>query len=122
MSNHSKLFLYIAVVTLAVVFCISCYIYNTNRFVESQQRIIQAYEKSMVCYDTISPASKNQQIQMIVEGNIKHQEEVKALLELEFNKIQNEYETQEIWTGILTIVFLIFSVSLNLEIRIAIFS
>lgn len=109
MSNHSKFFLYIIVVILTVGFCIGCYIYNTNRFVESQQRIIQAYEKSMACYDTISFASKNLQIQMAVEGNIKHQEEVKALLELEFNKIQNEYETQEIWTGILTIVFLIFS-------------
>ena len=37
------------------------------------------------------------------------QAETKALLELEFNKIQNEYETLALWAGILTIVFLIFS-------------
>lgn len=37
------------------------------------------------------------------------QSETKALLELEFNKIQNEYETLALWAGILTIVFLIFS-------------
>lgn len=36
------------------------------------------------------------------------QAETKALLELEFNKIQNEYETLALWAGILTIVFLIF--------------
>lgn len=38
-----------------------------------------------------------------------HQESVKALLELEFSKIQSEYESQEIWIGLITIVFLIFS-------------
>lgn len=36
-------------------------------------------------------------------------ESVRAMLELEFAKIQNEYETQEIWVGLITIVFLIFS-------------
>lgn len=35
--------------------------------------------------------------------------ESKSLLELEFNKIQNEYDTLALWGGILTIVFLIFS-------------
>ena len=35
--------------------------------------------------------------------------EIKDLLELEFNKIQNEYQTLALWAGILTIVFLIFS-------------
>lgn len=37
------------------------------------------------------------------------QAETKALLELEFNKIQNEYETLALWAGILTVVFLIFT-------------
>ena len=37
------------------------------------------------------------------------QAETKALLELEFNKIQNEYETLALWASILTVVFLIFS-------------
>lgn len=32
-----------------------------------------------------------------------------ALLEMQFNRIQNEYETLALWAGILTIVFLIFS-------------
>lgn len=35
--------------------------------------------------------------------------EVRSLLQLEFNKIQNEYEALEIWAAILTVVFLIFS-------------
>lgn len=35
--------------------------------------------------------------------------ESKSLIELEFNKIQNEYDTLALWGGILTIVFLIFS-------------
>lgn len=36
-------------------------------------------------------------------------DEIRSLLQLEFNKIQNEYEALEIWAAILTIVFLIFS-------------
>lgn len=37
------------------------------------------------------------------------QMENKSLLELEFNKIQNEYQTLAVWSGVLMIVFLIFS-------------
>ena len=36
-------------------------------------------------------------------------DEIKSLLQLEFNKMQNEYESLEIWAAILTLVFLIFS-------------
>jgi len=36
-------------------------------------------------------------------------DEIRSLLQLEFNKIQNEYEALEIWAAILTVVFLIFS-------------
>ena len=36
-------------------------------------------------------------------------DEIKSLLQLEFNKMQNEYEALEIWAAILTVVFLIFS-------------
>ena len=36
-------------------------------------------------------------------------QETKSLLELEFNKLQNEYEVLAVWGAVLTIVFLIFS-------------
>lgn len=36
-------------------------------------------------------------------------DEIRSLLQLEFNKIQNEYEALEMWAAILTVVFLIFS-------------
>lgn len=36
-------------------------------------------------------------------------DEIKSLLQLEFNKMQNEYESLELWAAILTVVFLIFS-------------
>ncbi len=35
--------------------------------------------------------------------------EMRTLLQLEFNKMQNEYEALELWAAILTVVFLIFS-------------
>lgn len=37
------------------------------------------------------------------------QNDTKSLLTLEFNKIQNEYQELQLWGGILTIVFLIFT-------------
>lgn len=36
-------------------------------------------------------------------------DEIRNLLQLEFNKMQNEYEALELWAAILTVVFLIFS-------------
>lgn len=36
-------------------------------------------------------------------------DEIRSLLQLEFNKLQNEYESIEVWAAILTVIFLIFS-------------
>lgn len=51
------------------------------------------------------------QSQMIgqLEQQKVFQESVKSMMEMEYAKIQNEYESQEIWIGLITIVFLIFS-------------
>lgn len=45
----------------------------------------------------------------IVEKQNKDIKGIKQTLDEEFNKIENEYESQEIWTGLLTIVFLVFT-------------
>lgn len=42
-------------------------------------------------------------------SNSDEKDEIKALLELEFSKIQSEYESLEIWAALITIVFLVFS-------------
>lgn len=70
-----------------------------------QQAIISAYQRQL---DTIKHSTLSLQNKRIQE-EIAFREEIKSLLELEFNKLQNEYESVEIWTGILTVVFLIFS-------------
>lgn len=44
-----------------------------------------------------------------IEQQKVFQESVKTMMEMEYAKIQNEYESQEIWIGLITIVFLIFS-------------
>lgn len=107
--QKTKLHYYLFFVVLCIGVCVFNYHYKTTRFEASQQKIIHAFEKSMNSYNQRVPSNVNHQIETISVANQKHQEEVKALLELQFNKIQNEYETQEIWIGILTIVFLIFS-------------
>lgn len=53
-------------------------------------------------------------VQEKIKANPNHEyqvlrDEIKSLLQLEFNKMQNEYEALEIWAAILTVVFLIFS-------------
>ena len=107
--KKTKLHFYLLFVLACVGLGLFNYYYNTKRFEESQQQVIRAFEKSMRSCNQNVPQNAYRQVEAITAANQKHQEEVKALLELQFNKIQNEYETQEVWTGILTIVFLIFS-------------
>ena len=107
--KKTKLHFYLLFVLACVGLGLFNYYYNTKRFEESQQQIIRAFEKSMRSSNQNTPQNVCRQVEAISAANLKHQEEIKALLELQFNKIQNEYETQEVWTGILTIVFLIFS-------------
>ncbi|WP_299100666.1 hypothetical protein [uncultured Alistipes sp.] len=46
----------------------------------------------------------------IINSKIKElNEETRSLIELEYNKIQHEYQSLQIWCGILTVIFLIFS-------------
>lgn len=107
--KKTKLLFYLLFVVVCIGLSFFNYYYNTKRFEDSQQQIIRAVERSMRSCEQIIPQNAYRQVETISAANQKHQEEVKALLELQFNKIQNEYETQEVWTGILTIVFLIFS-------------
>lgn len=107
--SKTKLRLYLLFVAVCIGLALLNYYYNTKRFDDCQQQIVCAFEKSMHRYEQIVPQNVYRQVETISVSNQKHQEEIKALLELQFNKIQNEYETQEVWTGILTIVFLIFS-------------
>ena len=107
--RNIKLRFYLLFVLVCVGLCFFNYWYNTKRFEDSQQQIIRAFEKSMKNFEQGVPRNAYRQVEAVTTANQKHQEEVKFLLELQFNKIQNEYETQEVWIGILTIVFLIFS-------------
>ncbi len=40
----------------------------------------------------------------------KHEEKMESLMEMEFGKLQNDFNFISLWAGILTIVFLIFSI------------
>lgn len=107
--RNIKLIFYLLFVLVCVGLGFFNYWYNTKRFEDAQQQIIRVFEKNMKNYEQGVPRNAYRQVEAVYATNQKHQEEVKALLELQFNKIQNEYETQEVWIGILTIVFLIFS-------------
>lgn len=105
-SHYGVLISFFCVIILCCGFYgFAMYIHN-NHIIEGQNRIIRTYTQQLAKIDSSKPTS-------IFNDNQKEissfHQEVKALLELEFNRIQNEFEAIEIWTGILTIIFLIFS-------------
>jgi len=61
-----------------------------------------------VNYKGLSDELKKDSLLINNQTNLISQE-TKSLLELEFNKLQNEYEVLAVWGAVLTIVFLIFS-------------
>ena len=96
----------------SVLLC--CFIYlvaiivKEKNFEASQKRIIEVYERHIV-----KTGDKSQQSFIIFQqpqvNQEKFQEEIKSLLELQQSYIQDNFGSFEIWAGILTIVFLVFS-------------
>ena len=94
---------------------------------ECHEKILSAYEhrthstdsliasyRSLVADSTISPLTAivlNQALTEASEALSQQETDQKTLhlLELEFAKIQNEYEVLNLWCALLTVVFLIFS-------------
>ena len=83
------------------------YLHN-DHIVEGQNRIIKTYIQQVKESESTKMPMSMRESQRENEMKAFHQE-VKSLLELEFNRIQNEFEAIEIWTGVLTVIFLIFS-------------
>lgn len=96
----------------AVLLCCGLYGYviylHNGHIVEGQNRIISIYDRQMKKMESTNPSMSIREKQREDEMRAFHQE-VKTLLELEYNRIQNEFEAIEIWTGVLTVIFLIFS-------------
>lgn len=105
-SNYGVLISFVCVVIVCCgLYGFAMYIHN-NHIVEGQNRIIKTYTQQLEKIENSRPTSFFNDNQREISS---FHQEVKALLELEFNRIQNEFEAIEIWTGILTIIFLIFS-------------
>lgn len=98
---------FVTVIISIAVYGVAVYIQH-ERFVESQDRIVSIFRRHIA-----HPIKQSIQINNTLEYQQKEQEqfhqEIKSLLDLEFNRIQNEFESFEIWAGIITIIFLIFS-------------
>lgn len=109
MSLRNKVISYVYIIIACTIVTFAFHFYHAWQNKQRQFQILQIYESSICDSKQFLSVNRTKQMEEFVDANKKHQEEVKALLELEFNKIQGEYETQEIWTAVLTIVFLIFS-------------
>lgn len=63
----------------------------------------------------LSSASLNRRTFSVESGKIsesfeKHEERMQSLMEMEFDKLQNDFNFISLWAGLITIVFLIFSI------------
>lgn len=62
----------------------------------------------------ITLASKNKTFTIesgkIEESFVKHEERMQSLMDMEFEKLQNDFNFISLWAGLITIVFLIFSI------------
>lgn len=98
---------FVTILCCCGIYYMAIYTQHSN-FVEGQERIIRThheYLKNAQSTQTSANAAFRRQVQEY--DNV--QQEIKSLLELEFNRIQNEFESLEIWAGVLTVIFLIFS-------------
>ena len=106
--RHSFVLCYfIAILCCCGIYCIAIHIQHSN-FVEGQDRIIQTYHEHSKNTQSIQ-TSVNVAFRQQMQEYENVRQEIKSLLELEFNHIQNEFESLEIWAGVLTVIFLIFS-------------
>lgn len=107
-TSHCILVAFLSVILLCcVLYGFTIYLHN-GHIIEGQNRIIRIYARQIEKMESTKTSMSMREIQRDNEMKAFHQE-VKSLLELEFNRIQNEFEAIEIWTGILTVIFLIFS-------------
>jgi hypothetical protein len=84
--------------------------------IENVDSFIQNANKAII--DSLHASSSIKDVTDLVKSLNSHyadtetykiSDDIKAILDLEYGRIQNEYETMELWCAILTIVFLIFS-------------
>lgn len=101
---------------IAILICCVGYGYvvclQNQSLKEGQQKIISTFEKHVQQKNQVNNIPfnfKQKQEQEEREERELAYDEIKSMLDLEFNKIQNEFEALEIWTGIITVIFLIFS-------------
>ncbi len=97
----------------AIIICCAGYWYvvrlQNQSLKEGQQKIISTFEKHVQQKNQINNTPFNFKLNLEQEERELAYDEIKSMLDLEFNKIQNEFEALEIWTGIITVIFLIFS-------------
>lgn len=106
-SHNGLLSFLIAVIICCGFWAVTLYLHD-GHIANGQQKIINTYVQQMKRYEADNNVHGAKGWKEGKELEKFHQE-VKALLELEFNRVQNEFEALEIWAGILTVIFLIFS-------------
>lgn len=107
-SSHEILTSFFCALVICCVLYGGAIFLHNGHIVEGQNRIIRTYNRQMKQMEAEKMTMNMRDSQREKEFSTFHQE-VKTLLELEYNRIQNEFEAIEIWTGILTVIFLIFS-------------
>ncbi|MCH5219106.1 MAG: hypothetical protein J1F20_00945 [Muribaculaceae bacterium] len=112
-----------AVVATIIALCLW---HNYN--VERQEKVFQLYRQNIEYSDSLLVAARTELLDSLhtnphttlenyntlerlttISNGLSSQHTAASLIEVEFNKVQSQYEALGIWAGILAIVFLIFS-------------
>lgn len=113
-SVNKRSFLF-CVVLVSICSFIS-YFYLSWTYRESQREIVQLqcddarYIKRMINDGFLHKHNALQEEQMLNNVLDRHQTRIEGLLELEYNKLQSDFNFISIWAGVITIVFLVFSI------------
>lgn len=101
---------YIISVFILSVISIIFYCKLEYDYKEGQQEIVEFAQKHTGVIIKCNSAINKQTISQIDSVVCSNNENIKGLLELEFSKLQSEFNFLSIWIGTITIVFLVFSI------------
>lgn len=112
--RNMRLTVYLAVSAVIVVCATGAFMWQNSQFRAYQREVIEIQEKEYAHLVQIIKTQDGKFSYRVGEFSVAEQVEkinndTSRLLEMEMGKLQSEYEVLELWTALITVVFLLFS-------------
>lgn len=109
--------IYILIVILTSLFTIGAFYLLSRTFYNVSERIVEIQQRDYVNLSHLLSDTCNTCFPVDEKGILsieeiidKHYERTESLLELQYNKLQNDFNFLSMWAAVITIVFLVFSI------------